>query len=160
IAWADLDGDGWDDLIIGSGKGGPLTVYHNDQGQAFRRLTGGTLDKATTQDQTGVLAMPVSHRNPTVLAGSANYEAGPKSEGGVTILDLQSNAVSQVLSLDESSVGPLALTDIDGDGELELFVGGRVIGGRYPEPASSRIFQHRGDQWRLDETNSRVLEKI
>jgi hypothetical protein len=160
IAWADLDGDGWDDLIIGSGKGGPLAVYHNDEGKAFKRLTGGILDKATTQDQTGVLVMTAPDRGSTVLAGSANYETGPKSEGGVAILDLQTNTLSQVLSMDESSVGPLALTDMDGDGELELFVGGRVIGGRYPEPASSRIFQHRAGQWRLDETNSRILQKI
>jgi len=160
IAWADLDGDGWDDLIIGSGKGGPLAVYHNEQGRAFKRLTGGILDKTTTQDQTGVLVMTAPDRGSTILAGSANYETGPKSEGGVAIFTLQTNAVTQVLSMDEFSVGPLALTDMDGDGELELFVGGRVIGGRYPEPASSRIFQHRGDQWRLDETNSRTLQKI
>jgi hypothetical protein len=160
VAWADLDGDGWDDLIIGSGKGGPLAVYHNDQGRAFKRLAGGILDKATTQDQTGVLVMTSPEQRSTILVGSANYETGPKSEGGVAILDLQTNTVRHVLSLDESSVGPLALTDMDGDGELELFVGGRVIGGRYPQPASAKIFQHRGDQWRVDEANSRTLQNV
>src|SRR5438067_1760220 len=30
VSWYDVDGDGWDDLIIGSGKGGQLAVYRND----------------------------------------------------------------------------------------------------------------------------------
>ena len=161
IAWADFDGDGWDDLIIGSGKGGTLAVYHNDGGRAFARITGGDLDKAVSQDQTGMAVMPGAGGASFVLAGSANYENGPSSPGGVTTYDLQHKAADgPLMSLGESSVGPLALTDMDGDGELELFVGGRVIGGRYPEPASSKIFQHRSGRWQLDETNSRVLEKI
>src|SRR5207247_8864881 len=30
VAWFDLDGDGHDELIIGSGKGGKLAVFQND----------------------------------------------------------------------------------------------------------------------------------
>src|SRR5258708_23242656 len=49
---------------------------------------------------------------------------------------------------------------MDGDGSLELFVGGRVIPGRYPEAASSRIYRRAGRQWRLDQENSRILERV
>jgi hypothetical protein len=41
-----------------------------------------------------------------------------------------------------------------------LFVGGRVIPGRYPEAADSRIYRNVGGQLELDEENSRVLEKV
>jgi len=37
---------------------------------------------------------------------------------------------------------------------------GRVIPGRYPEAADSRIYRNVGGQLELDEENSRVLEKV
>jgi hypothetical protein len=54
----------------------------------------------------------------------------------------------------------MALGDVDGDGSLELFVGGRMIPGRYPEAASSRLFRPNGNALALDAGNSRALEKI
>jgi hypothetical protein len=35
VAWWDLDGDGHDDLVIGSGRGGRLGVYRNEGGGRF-----------------------------------------------------------------------------------------------------------------------------
>lgn len=161
IAWADLDGDGWDDLVIGSGKGGTLAVYRNDKRGGFSRLTGGILDQAANEDQAGLVIVPGDKTASSVLVGMANYEQGPSSSGGVMCYNLKTSSSEQSMTLGESSVGPLALTDMDGDGELELFVGGRVIGGRYPEAASSKIYKHHSDgHWQLDQTNSNCLEKI
>src|SRR5207245_276352 len=30
VAWFDIDGDGYEDLLIGGGTGGRLGIYHND----------------------------------------------------------------------------------------------------------------------------------
>jgi len=59
-----------------------------------------------------------------------------------------------------SSTGPLAVADIDGDGALDLFVGGRVVAGRYPEAASSQIYKHSGGTLQSDEPNTQRLKGV
>jgi len=49
---------------------------------------------------------------------------------------------------------------MDGDGNLDLFVGGRAVPGRYPEAAASRVYRGDGRRFQLDAENSRLLEKI
>ncbi|MEO8427052.1 MAG: VCBS repeat-containing protein [Verrucomicrobiota bacterium] len=156
VAWSDLDGDGWDDLIIGSGKGGQLAVYRNDGQGGFERMTNGALAKAVTRDQTGVVAVGRGR----ILVGSANYEDGLEVGGSVREYDLRKGTVVDAVMGDESSAGPVVLGDIDGDGELDLVVAGRVIGGKYPAPASTRVYRGAHGKWALDEANSRLLEKV
>ena len=193
IAWADVNGDGWEDLIIGSGKGGRLAMYLNDGKGSFKAMTNAALEQPVARDQTGIVAWheaaPTAREgglSGLVLAGLANYEEGPSVPSGVQQYELGAVlppkgsapprptqrkggaggegdrrwAVVEALTNQDSSVGPLALADMDGDGSLELFVGGRVIAGRYPEAASSRIYRRHGREWRLDQENSHLLEKV
>jgi len=160
VAWADVDGDGWDDLIMGSGKGGRLAIFHNDNHGGFKAVAGGALDQPAPRDQSGIVVWRGDGKPARVLAGSANYEETKEIPSDVQQYDPLSKSIEAALTNSESSIGPLALTDMHGDGNLDLFVGGRVIAGHYPAAASSKVYRHLNGAWQLDQENTRLLEKI
>src|SRR5207247_9573621 len=51
VSWCDLAGDGWEDLIIGSGRGGKLSAFHNDGHGHFQPLTDAPFNPIVTLDQ-------------------------------------------------------------------------------------------------------------
>lgn len=161
VVWCDLNGDGWDDLVIGGGKGGSAALFFNDQKGAFRRSQIAGLNGVLMRDQAGLVVWPKPSGAVAVLAGSANYEdAGATKGASVLAYDVVSGTASETAPDTEESVGPLALGDLAGDGTLALFVGGRVVPGKYPQPASSRIFRQHNGAFTLDETNTKTLDHI
>ena len=145
VSWFDLNGDGWDDLVIGAGKGGSLAIYQNDGQGGFKRLTQPILSQTVTRDQTGVLGWKKADGQALLLIGSANYEDGLTAGGSVRQYDPAKGTIDDTLPGHASCTGPLALADLEGDGDLDLFVGGRVIAGRWPEAADSRIYRSDGN---------------
>jgi hypothetical protein len=159
VCWCDVNGDGWDDLLIGTGKGGSMAVFLND-GKGGFLPNQNPASKPATRDQTTLLAWPQPSGVPVVLAGSANYEEGSSAEASILKYDLSTGTVQGVVQGIPESVGPLALGDLDGDGNLDLFVGGRVMPGKYPEAVNSYIFRNHDGKFELDAANSKVLEKV
>jgi hypothetical protein len=160
VSWFDVDDDGWDDLILGSGRGGTLAVFRNTRDGSFAPLTHAALGRRVTRDQTTVLGWKRADGQTELLAGSANYEDGLPAGSLVRRYPIQQGAIDDTMPGAPSSVGPLALADYDGDGSLDLFVGGRVVAGKYPEPASSFLFRSRGGRLELDATNSAALSGV
>jgi hypothetical protein len=159
VAWCDLDADGWEDLIIASGKSGMLTVFHNEAGRAFSPVMEPWLRQATARDQTGVLGFS-NGTNVMLLAGLSNYEDGQASGFSVQRYEFAHRTAGGLLPAWESSAGPLALADVDADGDLDLFVGGRVVPGRYPVAASSRFFRREAGEFKAAPESAKVFESV
>jgi hypothetical protein len=160
VAWLDVDGDGRDDLVIGAGHGGQLGIYLNRGSQGFKRRDPPDLPDVLSRTETGIIGWHPATNQVRILAGCANYEDSQATGPAVHQYDLSQQSVDESLVATESSTGPLAMTDLFGTGGLELFVGGRVVAGRFPEPASSRLFRQQGQKWELDVENTRLLDKI
>ena len=160
VAWSDLDGDGDDDLMVASGAGGQLAILRNTGQGTFQSWNNSAPAVLSQRDQTTILGWTTSTGPPRILVGSANYEDGQTQGAGVVEYDFARGSTRIIADADASSVGALALADIDGDGDLDLFVGGRVVPGRYPEPASSRIFRWEANEWREDPDNNSLLRQV
>jgi hypothetical protein len=143
VGWLDLDGSGHADLVIGSGKSGHVAVYHNDGRGGLEQMK--MSEAAVTQDQTAV----VGNKQLGILIGSAIYEQDAVSGPSVTRSFPGGKDPADLLPAWSASAGPLALGDLRGDGTLALFVGGRVIPGRYPSPATSRIYTNDNGTFKL-----------
>lgn len=160
VAWFDVNGDGWEDALIGSGKGGSLSVRLNNRQGGF--LPRNEWPNAVTlpRDQSGILGWRRRDGGAVVIAGSATYEENTASGSGVQQYDFATLKVDATLPSDLSSVGPVALGALNGEGPLALFVGGRVVGGRYGNAASSLVFRETAGHWELDAANTKTLEKL
>lgn len=156
VAWFDLDRDGWEELIIGAGRSGTLEVLRNVEGERFYTIPG----PPARRDQTAILGWLRADGKPTLLAGTSNYEDGAAAGPSVRLYDVLSKHVNDLLPAWEASLGPMAMADVDIDGDLDLFLGGQVVPGRYPAPASSRLYRNEGDQWLYDTSHESVFEQV
>src|SRR5207249_1140228 len=118
------------------------------------------LTQVATRDQTSVLGWSKGPRQTVLLVGSANYEDGLAVGASVRQYDLAGKTIEDSFPAQTSSTGPLALADLTGAGQLSLFVGGRVVPGRYPQAAASMLFRQEKGKWTIDGENTSRLAGV
>ena len=159
VAWFDVNGDNWDDLIVGTGQGGPLAVFTNDTKGGFARLEAGAFAKSEGRDLTGLIGWREGDQR-LILAGASNYEDATTNGAMLRIFDPRKSEPMDGFRARTSAAGPLAMADIDNDDDLDLFLGGRVLPRGYPEPISSILFRSEEGRFRPDAENSRRLTRV
>lgn len=140
LAWMDLDLDGWEDLIIGTGRGGKLAAFQNVKGKIFAPFEHPFTQIPSSRDHTAII--PWNADPPRFLIGMSNYEDGISSGDALSLFDWNQAKIKGILSARSHSFGSMSSADIDGDGDLDLMIAGRVLPGRFPEAVDSHLFKN------------------
>jgi hypothetical protein len=154
MAWGDLDGDGDQDLFLGGAAGQAGQVFLSSEPGIFAPLggeTGFSSDRECEDmgcaffdaDGDGDLDLFVASGGVESPLGGVAYRDRLYLNQGPDASPRFVNAEEALPDLRDSS-GPVAVVDYDRDGDLDLFVGGRLVPGGYPSSPLSRLLTNEG----------------
>ena len=155
MAWGDIDGDGDDDFFLGGARGSSSQLFLNS-GEGDFSLYSSTVFESSADseslgalffdfDNDGDLDLYVAHGSSEAPPGDSSYRDDLWMNDGKGSFTL---APEDSLPGNAMSSGAVAAADIDQDGDLDLFVGGRQMPGQYPESPRSQLLLNTGGKFR------------
>mgnify|MGYP006100121167 CR=1 FL=1 len=140
---ADVNNDGLEDLFIGGSKDTSGILYLQNKEGKFKRSISQPWEKDKASEDLGVLFFDIDNDNDKdlfITSGGSEYKQGnPKLQDRIYLNDGKgffTKTINRLPKIYESSQC-VKESDIDNDGDLDLFIGTRLISGKYTHPASS-----------------------
>lgn len=149
LAWGDVDSDGDDDLFVGGARGQAGTLLLQTGYGEFKPLPSPALEAAKSCEDMGALFFDAEGDGDIDLyVVSGGVESLPNDEALRDRLYLNDGASRLTIAGDgalpdvRDSGSVVAAADFDRDGDLDLFIGTRVIPGQYPLVPASRLLRN------------------
>ena len=146
MAWGDIDGDGDDDLWMGGARTKPGQIHRNDGDGKFSKIdfSAAQADKGS-EDMGGIWLDVDSDGDLDLYVVSGGVECNENTKVLKDRIYLNDGSGQFAKAADDylpdnfDSGSSVVAADYDRDGDLDLFVGGRIIPGRYPLTPRSRL---------------------
>jgi len=148
LAVGDINGDGLDDFITGGGSPFYATIYTQNKGGLFTQKSLVKSKYPQLQDDGGICLFDADgDHDLDIFIASGGAENEPQSKAYTDhfyLNDGKGNFTEKSLAIcnNRSTKSCVISYDYDKDGDIDLFVGGRVIPGSYPSPTSSFIYRN------------------
>jgi hypothetical protein len=133
MAWADVDGDGKPELFLSGGTGAPST------------LNGNPLPGDPEADEMGAVFIDYdSDGDLDIYAVAGSMERRPGADIYRDRLYINDGKKGWRVELQPftDAGGPVVAADYDRDGDVDLFVGGRLVPGAWPTAPKSRLLRN------------------
>ncbi len=157
VSWFDIDGNGWEDLLIAGGRGTAPAAFINQQGKGFQRIE--PLPPAKN-NQGPVVGWNDGQGKRFWLAAASALSPQQQSTIHRYNVEPDGRAGWKSLTTGAEGIGALCAADVDGDGDLDLFLGGIPRAGRYPEAADSKIWLNNAGTLEHSVRWSEALESV
>ena len=154
LAWGDVNGDGHEDLFVGGASGQAGRLFISDGHGGFSTARAGPWHAHKDAEDMAPLFFDADGDGDAdlyVASGGVACEPGDPvlrdrlylNDGAGGFVSAPDGALPDVAD----SSGVVAAADFDADGDLDLFVGGRVVPGRYPITPNSRLLRNDGGRF-------------
>lgn len=159
VAVYDIDLDGTQEILVGSGKGGKPGVFKY-QMDRFIPVTDPPFHETTIRDQMGIVVGRSAEDQVHIFVAEDHYEDAQSTGFAIKEYNPKAGSTNSDIPASAMSAGPLAKADVNGNGNLELFIGGRAVPGKIPMAADSYMFRRTNEGWVKDEENSKVFQGL
>jgi len=170
LAVGDVDGNGLDDFFVGGASGKSGRIYYQFSAGREPTFRSAELDTAVkAEEDMGALFFDADSdgdQDLYVVSGGNEFAAGSvsyqdrfyrnegKGRNGLPRLVKDTNALPET----KASGSCVTAADFDRDGDLDLFIGGRIIPNQYPLPAQSYLL--RNNRGRFEDVTAIVAKPL
>ncbi|WP_108808545.1 VCBS repeat-containing protein [Aquimarina spinulae] len=157
----DVNNDGKEDFFVGNAKGAPAAIYIQKEDGAFRASSISVFQNDKEFEDNQALFFDIDNDGDQDLyVASGSYEDQENSDwliDRVYTNDGKGNFTRDTTFPKIKSISSaIATSDVDQDGDLDLFIGGGVIPGKYPMSSPSYIL--RNDQGNFVKVTHKMIK--